>query len=542
MYRFSRKSRLGAFAVLAVALLMVTALVPMAADESDAVANGTGTLDVQPGQTWSWTPTFKDGMTPDVTVAASDSEMPADDASASSSFGTSSGYASVSNGTVKVSIPLTYDKSKYYVKVRAQTTLPTQTVYYELTFNTSKLTLGYNVSTVYAKVGTPIADMSPVLLDGYTAKGYSISGDLPAGLDFDTSTGKITGTPTEYKAQAAYNITAVLDTTPAQSVSCQVSIGAYDDIEASDYTVYAIKGETDITVPGVTMPSGTVLSKMEVTVSSNSIAAGTAYKGMTVEANTGKITGTPSEAGTFVFTEKYTATEATGGSTVSRTVTVVVEDRVAITGTDFDSFVGHEDSVTMNKTAGPSAVSWSISKITKDGTQITSGADFDSFTVVDGVLRSGTATSEGTYVVTVKAATSNTTLNTSGATGASTSENYATKDITVTVAPAITLADADFYMAANKVYDGLALTSNIAGAQFSVDSYGDIASDSVSVSAEGAVTPGAGSAPSVGDHEITIKAVDPRNPENTITATMTVHVAYALLFTDDPVAGEILSN
>ncbi len=47
----------GVLSVAAVALLVAVCLSPVLMDESDA-ANPTKTLNLQPGQSWSWTPTF----------------------------------------------------------------------------------------------------------------------------------------------------------------------------------------------------------------------------------------------------------------------------------------------------------------------------------------------------------------------------------------------------------------------------------------------------------------------------------------------------
>ena len=531
----------GLCSVLAVALLCAVAITPFALSYESDAANATATINIQPGQTWNWTPTFTSGLSPTVTVAGSDTSMPADNAT----FSTSSGNASVSSGKVTVKIPSSYSKAQYFVKVKAETTHPTQKVYYEITFNVGSYTLNYNYSTVNAKVGTAISEIAPTISGGVTAKSYSISGTLPAGLSFSTSTGKITGTPTAYKAQANYTITATLNTTPVQTVSKTISIGAYTNISASNYTVYAIKGETAVTVPGVSMPTGTVLSGMTVSATKDGTAAtvttGTAYNGMTVEASTGKITGTPNTIGKYVFTEKYTATAATGGSTATRTITIVVEDRVAISGSaSFNSYVGHDDSVTLSKSAGPSGVAWSITEVKKNGTKITSGTDFTSITLVNGVLKSSTATTAGTYTVTVKLATTASTSTTSGATGTTASANYATKTVTITVAEKISITNTKpitFYETEGKVYDSLTLTSNISGATFSVKSYGDgITSENISVSSDGKVTPGT-TGLTAGDYTIVVEAKDPKNATNTVTETVTITVVPNLAYSNTPEIG-----
>ncbi len=536
-----QKSKLGVLSIVAVAMLLMVAFVPVLASEDSNAANATATINIQPGQKWNWTPTFTAGLSPTVTVSASDSSMPSDTAT----FGTTSGYASISSGKITVSIPSDYSKSNYYVKVKAVTTKPTQTAIYEITFNVAAYSMSYNISTVNAKVGTAITELTPTITGGVTANSYAISSSLPSGLSFDSTTGKITGTPTAYKAQASYTITATLKTTPVQTVTATVSIGAYTNITASNYTVYAIKGTTAITVPGVSMPTGTVLETMTLTATKDSsvasVTAGTAYNGMTVEANTGKITGTPSVSGTYVFTEIYKATAATGGSSATRTITVVVEDMVSISGdSSFHSYEAHEDSITLTKSTGPTNVTWSIAGIKKGGTSITSGTDFTSFSISNGKLTSSTATTPGTYVITVKLATSNTTTNTSGATGATVTSNSITKDITVYVAEAIEITndrEIKFYETENpSVYDALTLTSNIDDATFSVKSYGDgITASNVNVSSTGEITPG--TALTKGTYTIAVEVKDPNNETNTTTETVTIVVEPVLTYTNTPSIG-----
>lgn len=471
--------------------------------------------------------------------------MPADTAS----FSTVSGNVSVSSGKVTVSIPSDYSKSVYYVKVKAQTTQPTQTVYYEITFNVATFALNYNVTSLVAKVGEAISDITPTISGGVTAKSYSITGTLPTGLSFNTSTGKITGTPTAYKAQTSYTITATLNTVPVQTVSRTISIGAFADINASNYTVYTIVGSTNMNVPAVTVPTGTVLESMtSLTVAkdgaSGAISVGTAYNGMTVTAKTGEIKGTPTVAGTYVFTETWKATAATGGSTATRTVTVIAEDPVLVSSQSANSYAGHSDTSRSVRSGGlaASSITYSITGITKNGSAFTNPTS-NGFTVgADGKVTCGTAIGAGSYVVTVKAVTKNTTAanSTCGTPAASTNSKTAT--VTFTVAEAISINNAsalNFYMAENKVYDALQLGSNISGATFSVDSYGTgVTSSNISVAGNGTVTPGT-TALSAGSYTVTVKVTDPANSTNTATATLNINVVGALAYTNAPTIGVI---
>ncbi len=530
----------GVLSVAAVVLLVAVCLSPVLMDESDA-ANPTKTLNLQPGQSWSWTPTFPSGLSPEITVSASSVSMPADDAT----FSSTSEYASVSDGKVTVTIPSTFSGSHYYLKVHAQTTKPTQNAYYEITFNVASYGLSYTAQTVNAKVGTKISDLTPTVSNA-TAKSYSISGTLPAGLSFDKSTGKISGTPTAYKAQSDYTITATLDTTPVQTVKTTVSIGAYDNISSPSYTVYAIKGTTNLNVPAVTVPTGTVLDKMtNLSVTKDgtigSITAGTAYNGMTVTAKTGQITGTPSAAGTYVFSQTWNATSATGGSTTSRTVTVIVEDAVSLSNQTANSYDGHSDvsaSVRNNGLANAST-SYFITGVTKDGSAFSNPAT-NGFTVdAEGKVTCGTAIGAGTYVVTVKGVTKNTTAASSVCGTPVASSNEKTATVTFTVAPKITCSDSNVYTTVTNAVVEIStnpLTSNISGATFTA-AYGEkITSSNISVSSDGKITVGTAIS-SAGTYTITVTAKDPNNATNTATGTIIVTVVGNLVFSNDPSAG-----
>lgn len=59
-------------------------------------------------------------------------------------------------------------------------------------------------------IGTAIASMTPSST-GSAVSSYSVSPTLPDGLSLDTSTGKITGTPTTEQSNTAYTITATND-------------------------------------------------------------------------------------------------------------------------------------------------------------------------------------------------------------------------------------------------------------------------------------------------------------------------------------------
>ncbi len=130
---------------------------------------------------------------------------------------------------------------------------------------------------------------------------FSVSGGaLPNGLTLNPATGQITGTPT---ALGTFNFV----------------ITATDIYGCSGSTAYTVTIHCPvITIDPATLPNGTVGTLYDQTVSGNGGAApytfavtnGSLPGGLTLDTNTGQITGTPTAAGTFNF--DITATDSNG--------------------------------------------------------------------------------------------------------------------------------------------------------------------------------------------------------------------------------------
>jgi subtilisin-like proprotein convertase family protein len=130
------------------------------------------------------------------------------------------------------------------------------------------------------------------------------NGSLPTGLTLDSSTGQISGTPT---AAGTFNF----DITATDANGC------------TGVTSYSVTMNCPtITLNPATLPNGTVGTLYDQTVSGSggtapytfAVTSGSLPTGLTLDANTGQITGTPTAAGTFNF--DITATDANGCSGV----------------------------------------------------------------------------------------------------------------------------------------------------------------------------------------------------------------------------------
>lgn len=488
----------------------------------------TATITLPAGKTWTWTPETSTGAT--VTVAGSNSAMP------TSGYANSSGYASVSNGKVTVAIPSNYTGDHYYVSIRATSTNPTQNAYTNITFNTSPISFTYSANTVHAKVGTAISNLTPTLTNA-TASAYSINETLPSGLTFNTSTGVISGTPTTYKAQTDYVITVTTATVPSYTFSYTVSIGAFTNISASSYYSYGITNNTDFKIGGVSMPTGTTLDKMTVTVDkdgSNLSASSGKYKGLTVDTTTGAITGKCTSAGKYVFTEKFTATANTGGSVKTRIVAITVENQATMSGNaTFEKKQG--TSATSTVSTNLSNKTFSIASVTKDGTSVNASNQGITINASTGAITSATSTGLGTYVITVKVIStkSYSVIGATSNSGTTPANNTTTKTVTLTVYPVMTVSATsnNFYEAVGGAYDSNKLTVSTS-ANFTSSN-----TDVLTVDSNGNLKVGNNLV--AGTYTVTVTATDKNHSTNSASININVTVKVQLYFTNSPYAGTV---
>ncbi len=142
---------------------------------------------------------------------------------------------------------------------------------------------------------------------------YSVNPALPAGLSINAATGAITGTPTTATASNTYTVTV------SQAGICT---------QTQAYT-FAVNCPT-ITISPATTAIGfpNVAYTQNLTVAGNtsavtwSVTTGVLPIGLTLDATTGVISGTPGQSGNFPIT--VTATQAVGGCTGTQNYTVAI--------------------------------------------------------------------------------------------------------------------------------------------------------------------------------------------------------------------------
>ncbi len=171
--------------------------------------------------------------------------------------------------------------------------------------------LSYNSPNVYT-VGDAISNLNPSASGG-TVVSYSVSPALPSGLSFNTSTGRISGTPNAINATATYTVTA---TNTGGSTSFGVVITVNDiapsSLSYNSPNVYTVGDAISSLSP---MVSGGAVLSYSISPALPS--------GLSFNTSTGRISGTPTAV---TATSTYTVTATNTGGSTSFGVEITVND------------------------------------------------------------------------------------------------------------------------------------------------------------------------------------------------------------------------
>jgi hypothetical protein len=180
-------------------------------------------------------------------------------------------------------------------------------------------------------VGT--AYSQTLIAAGASPIAWSINGTLPAGLNLNTTTGEISGTPTKEET-ATFTVTATNGILPDATKELSITI---------------ISTPESLLITTENLPVGSINTAYSQTLAASgagpiswAVSNGTLPAGLTLNASTGEISGTPTVAGKKTFT----ATASNSASTTSRELSIAVAGDLDASGWSAPANTNYERSMT----------------------------------------------------------------------------------------------------------------------------------------------------------------------------------------------------
>jgi Putative Ig domain len=372
----------------------------------------------------------------------------------------------------------------------------------KLAITTTSLPSG-TIGTAYnTQVQTNNGGIAPISWSWIAQAGSS----LPAGLNINSTTGVISGTPT---ATGTFNVTvtATDSSTPtAQTATANLSI-SIATAPLSVATTGLPNGVVGQAYAGATLQSAG--GNPPVTWS---ISTGALPSWATLNANTGAITGTPNSTGTTNFTVKATDSSTPTAQTATKALSITVVSALSITTASLPSgTVGSSYNAPVAATGGTTPYTWSWTA--QLGSSLPPGLSINSST---GAISGTPGGSGGTYNVTVS-------VSDSTAPQQNTSANFS---ITITVAT-LTVTTTSGSLPAGTVNTAYPSNTNLS-ASGGIPPYtwsltgGTTLPAGLSLSSSGQIT---GTPTAAGTTNFTVQVADSATPTaNTATASLSITV------------------
>jgi len=344
---------------------------------------------------------------------------------------------------------------------------------------------------------------------GVTPYTWSWSGNTPPGLSLNASTGAITGTPT---TSGTFSFTAkVTDSgNPQQTATANLSLTVNPPL--------AVTTSTLATAVVSSAYSQTLQASGGISPYSWSISAGSLPAGLSLNSNTGAITGTPTTAGTFNFTAKVTDSESPAQSATAN-LSITVNAQLAITTTSLSSgAVGVAYSQTLQATGGITPYTWSYTGSLPPGLSLSAST---------GVI-SGTPTTSGTFSFTAKV------------TDSENPAQSATANLNITINAQLVIQTTGPLPqgVVNTAYPGVTLQATGGVTPYTWSYTGNLPPGLSLSSSTGAIT---GTPTATGTFSFTAKVTDSGNPQQSATANFSITINSQLAITTTSLANGVVS-
>lgn len=183
------------------------------------------------------------------------------------------------------------------------------------------------------------------------------AGALPAGLNLNTSTGVISGTPTgSTTGPVNFTVTVTDGETPtAKSAAKQLSI-TISAAPLSVVTTSLPSGVANSVYAGATLQAAGGVSPYSWAVSNGSLPAG-----LLLNTSTGGISGTPTTAGTANFTVTVTDSENPTAKTATANLSITINPPLSVTTSSLAAgVIGTAYNQTLQATGGITTYSWAV--------------------------------------------------------------------------------------------------------------------------------------------------------------------------------------
>lgn len=186
-----------------------------------------------------------------------------------------------------------------------------------------------------------------------------VTGSLPQGLSLNASTGLISGTPTGSQTGAISFTVQVTDSETGTGNPKTATAVLSITISAAPLSVTTKSLPTG--VAGSLYPSATLQAAGGVQPYSWAVTTGSLPAGLTLNAGTGAITGSPTTAGVSNFTVTVTDSQTPTHATATANLSITINPALAITTTTLNpGVVGTAYSQTLQATGGITPYSWAV--------------------------------------------------------------------------------------------------------------------------------------------------------------------------------------